>query len=404
MTDVVLITNFWHFEQEKDSSRYLTLSNMIVEKGYNLEVITSNFYHRLKAKRNYSQNFLRSFDYTITLLDEPVYKKNISLKRILAHKIFAKNVIKYLGKRKKPDVVIVVIPTTYVADFVINFCKKNGIQTILDIQDLWPEAFKMALNIPVVSSVLFFPMKRMANRAYKNATYITAVSKTYAKRADKVRGDKEKGISIYLGSNYDYAISAMNAFSVDKPENEFWITYIGALGISYNIKLVIDAIFELKEQGIDNIVFNIFGNGMLEDKFREYANLKQVNARFFGHTEYGKMMAYLSKTDVSVNPIIGTSVSSIINKVCDYATAGTVVVNDQNSSEYRKMLEDYDCGINCKNNDVKSFSEAIKKLYYDNDLRNKMRYNARIMAEENFNRRKSYLKFIDLLDRICDKN
>ena len=110
------------------------------------------------------------------------------------------------------------------------------------------------------------------------------------------------------------------------------------------------------------------------------------------------MMAYLSKTDISVNPIVGTSVSSIINKECDYATAGTVVVNDQNSKEYREMLETYNCGINCPNNDVKSFSNAIKKLYYDKDLRNTMRKNAIIMAQENFDRKKTYMKFIELLN------
>lgn len=401
MKDIILITNFWHFDNEKNSSRYSAMSDIIVEHGYNLEVLTSDFYHRTKTKREYDNDFLASFDYKITLLDEPIYKKNVSIRRLLSHKRFAKNVIKYLKQRKQPDAIIVVIPSTYVAKYVIEFCHKNGIKTILDIQDLWPEAFKMAINIPIVSSMLFLPMQRMANYAYKHATEIVAVSKTYVERAESVRNEKGKGTAIYLGSDYDNALSAIASIAVNKPESEFWITYIGALGVSYNIKLVIDAISKLEEEGINNIVFNIFGNGVAENNFKEYAELKHINAQFFGHTEYGQMMAYLSKTDIAVNPIIGTSVSSVINKVCDYATAGTVVVNDQNSPEYRKMLEEYDCGINCRNNDVVSFSEAIKKLYYDKELRERMRNNAKVMAEENFNRGKTYLKIIDILDSVC---
>lgn len=401
MKDILLITNFWHFDKEKDSSRYTTLSDIIVESGYSLEVITSDFYHRVKQKRNYSEDFLKSFNYKITLLNEPVYKKNVSLKRLWAHKRFAKNVLSYLKHRKIPDAIIVVIPSTYVAKYVIKFCKKNNIKSILDIQDLWPEAFKMAFNVPILSSLLFFPMKRMANYAYKNATYITAVSKTYVGRAESVRNDKGKGVPIYLGSNYEYALSSINAISVDKPENEFWITYIGALGYSYNINLVIDAISKLEEDGLTNIVFNVFGNGVLENRFKEYAEKKHIKANFFGHVEYGQMMAYLSKTDIAVNPIIGTSVSSIINKVCDYATAGTAVINDQNSEEYRKMLEYYNCGINCHNDNIESFAEAIKKLYFDTELRNQMRKNAKLMADENFNRKKTYFKMVDILDSIC---
>ena len=401
MKDVLLITNFWHFDIEKDSSRYTTLANIIVENGYDLEVITSDFYHRTKAKRAFSHDFLESFKYKITLINEPVYKKNVSLKRLTSHKKFAKNVINYLKNRKKPDAVIIVIPSTYVAEYVIRFCKKNNIKTVLDIQDLWPEAFKMAINIPVISSILFYPMSRMANYAYKNANVITAVSKTYVDRANKLRRGKENGVPIYLGSNYEFALKSINSYSVDKPSDKFWITYIGALGYSYNLKLVIDSIAKLKEDGIKNIVFNVFGNGVLEEQFKEYAEIKKIEAKFFGHIEYGQMMAWLSKTDVSVNPIIGSSVSSIINKVCDYATAGTAVINDQNSAEYRMLLEKYDCGINCNNNDLTSFSLAIKKLYFDTELRNKMRENAKIMAAENFNREKTYLKFVKILDKLC---
>ena len=51
-TDVLLIANYWHFEEEKASSRYRTMANLIVEKGYSLEVVTSSFRHLTKKQRN----------------------------------------------------------------------------------------------------------------------------------------------------------------------------------------------------------------------------------------------------------------------------------------------------------------------------------------------------------------
>ena len=136
----------------------------------------------------------------------------------------------------------------------------------------------------------------------------------------------------------------------------------------------------------------------------KYALEKKVNAHFYGHTNYDIMMAYLYKSDIAVNPIIGKSVASIINKVCDYATAGIPVINSQNSEEYRTMIDKYKCGINCNNGDVKAFSEAILKLYNDEKLRKEMRNNSLKMAEENFNREKTYFGFIEAIEYLSGKD
>lgn len=397
INDIMLITNFWHFNCEKSSSRYSSLAEILTNNGYSLEVVTSDFYHRTKEKRKFDKKFFSSFPYKISLLSEPVYKKNVSIKRLRAHKKFAKNVEDYLKKRKKPDAIIVVIPSTYVAKYVVRFCNRNKIPVILDIQDLWPEAFQMAFNVPILSEVLFYPLKRMAEYAYKNADSIVAVSETYARRGAELCKKSHSGTAIYLGANYDYAKSAIESIQIDKTEDEFWITYIGALGYSYNIKLVIDAVSILQDRGVHNIQFHVFGNGVLEDEFKTYAKRKSVKTKFFGHTEYGVMMAYLANSDVAVNPISGKSVASIINKVCDYATAGVPVINDQNSTEYRNMLRDYNCGINCRNNNAQDFANAIFELYNDKELRQIMRRNAIQMASEKFDRNKTYLEFVKIL-------
>lgn len=400
--DVVLITNFWHFQCEKSSSRYLSLAELLVKQGYKLEVITSNFYHRTKCMRNYPEEYLKSFPYKITLLDEPIYKKNISIKRLYAHYMFANQVMKYLKERKKPDVIITVIPTHNLAKKVVRFCKQKKIPVILDVQDLWPEAFQMAMDIPIVSNIVFFPIKRQADYAYKNADYIIGVSETYVERALKAGNIKKKNRAIYLGADLNGTKSAASKIPIEKPRNEFWITYIGALGHSYDIKLVIDAIYLLKQKGINNIRFHVFGNGVLEEEFKKYANSKNVDVKFWGHTEYRVMMAWLSNSDVAVNPIIGKSVASIINKVCDYAAAGIPVVNEQDSDEYRNMLERYKCGINCENGNVKEFSEAILYLYDNPEIRERMKENSLKMAEENFNRDKTYMGFVDAVESFWE--
>ena len=401
--DVLLICNYWHFEFEKTSSRYRTLADMIVESGINLEVVTSSFRHQTKEQRNLKVISKIASQYKVTLLYEPGYKKNISLIRIRSHAVFAKEVIKYLRRRKKPDLIICSVPSLAVGDLVTAFAEKNRIKVIVDIQDLWPEAFKMAIDIPIISDILFAPMMKQANRIYSRADRIMAVSETYVERGLKYNKKDDKGLAVFIGTDSKLVKTAEENNIYIKPEGEFWIGYVGALGHSYDIRIIIKAIQQIVDKGIKNIVFKIMGDGVLMNEFKRYAEAHNVNCDFTGFLEYGNMMAMLRCCDVAVNPIVGNSVSSIINKVSDYAMAGVPVINTQNSDEYRKMLEDYNCGINCENGNVNSIAKAILKLYYDKDLKTKMSANSYKLGSEKFDRRRTYTKVRELIEEMVQE-
>ena len=393
MMDVVLVCNFWHFEFEKESSRYRSLAEVISKNDkYNLEVVTSSFRHQTKKQRNSDEINKIKTDYKVTLLTEPSYKKNISIKRFLSHRKLAKNISKYLKQRKKPDLIILSVPSLSVGSAVSKFAKRNNIKLIVDIQDLWPEAFKMAFNVPVISDLVFYPMKLQANRIYSRADEIMAVSNTYVNRGKE--NNSCEGFPLFIGTDSRIVEKSINGKEINKPENEFWVGYVGALGHSYDITAVIKAIDILNKQGIDNIVFKIMGEGVLADKFKEIAKEYRVNCDFMGFLEYGEMMATLMKCDVAVNPIVGKSVSSIINKVSDYAMAGVPVVNTQNSEEYRNLIDEYKCGINCRNDDVNDIANAIRRLYNDEELRKDMGKNSQKLGVKDLTEVKLILKYL----------
>ena len=396
--DILLIANYWHFEEEKASSRYRSFADILC-KEYDLEVVTSTFCHLKKSQRDEEKLKLDKLAYKMTLKHEKGYPKNICIERIASYTQFGKNVLKYLESRKKPDLIIVSVPSLAVADYVTKFAKENGIPVIVDIQDLWPEAFKMALDIPVVSDVLFFPMKKQAERIYRNASEIMAVSDTYVNVGKKQNPDCE-GLSIYIGTDSELVKEKTAGITVEKPQNEFWIGYCGALGHSYDIKCCISAIKMLQDKGINNIIFKVMGDGVLKSDFEKFANDQGVACDFTGLLEYGKMMRTLEVCNIAVNPIIGKSVSSIINKVSDYAAAGVPVVNTQNSPEYRELLEQYNVGINVENGNVNEMAEAILKLYNSPESIEQMRLNSYRLFEEKFDRIKTYPQLINKINEL----
>lgn len=399
--DILLVANYWHFETEKSSSRYRSFADILCPI-YDLEVITSTFCHLKKAQRNEAELHLADLPYKMTMKYEKGYKKNISIRRICSYTEFGKNVLSYLKQRKKPDLIIVSVPSLAVADYVSQYAKDNHIPLIVDIQDLWPEAFKMALNIPLVSDILFAPMMRQANRIYSRADVIMAVSDTYIKRGKRVNQTADE-LSIYIGTDSVLVEEKIRGIKVEKEEDKFVIGYVGALGHSYDIKGVIDAIKVLKEGGISNIEFKVMGDGVCREEFEAYGREQGVDCEFTGLLEYGLMMKSLMQCDVAVNPIVGKSVSSIINKVSDYAAAGVPVINTQNSEEYRSLLKKYEAGISVTNGDTKELANAFLKFYNDENYRIITGKNEKKMYDELFDRVRIYPRLIDKIEELTNR-
>ena len=398
MKKVIIIANYVNFSWEKGNCRFIYLLNNLDCCNNEIELITTNFCHYKKEKRKNIKKFTDNLKYKVTLINEPGYKKNISLKRIYSHYVLGINLKKYLLKLKyKPDVIYCAVPSLDIAKVATQYAKKNNIKLIIDIQDLWPEAVKMVFKIPVLSDIIFFPVRKKADYIYSNADEIVAVSETYVNRALEVNKKTKNGTSVFLGTDLDIFDKYAKENRIYYYDNIIRIVYIGTLGMSYDIKSVIDAIKILNDKGIKNIKFVVMGDGPLKQEFEEYAEEKQIDTEFTGRLEYEKMVGLLCSCDIAVNPIIGTSVASIINKVGDYAAAGIPVINTQNSQEYIDLLVKYHAGLNCKPNNSSDIANKLEYLIINKKELKELGAGNRKLAEELFDRKKTYKKIISLI-------
>lgn len=394
---IIVISNFTSMPSENGNSRFHYIINLIDKKKYDVELIASSFSHEKKKQRENDKED-KDLDYKITLINEPGYKKNVSLKRFYSHYIFAKNVSKYLETIKKPDIIYCAIPSLDVAKVASKYAEKNNIKFVIDVQDLWPEAFKMVLNIPIISNIIFYPMKKMADYAYSRADSIVAVSDTYADRASTVNRKFENKLSVFLGTDLEKFDKAHKEYEIVPFDDVIRVAYIGTLGHSYDIKCVIEAIKILYEKGIKNILFVVMGDGPLLESFESYGKEQGVNCDFTGRLSYEEMIGKLCSCDIAVNPITKGAAQSIINKVGDYASAGLPVVNNQECIEYRKLVEDYQIGYNVENSNPEEMAEKIEMLYKDKELRKQFGENNRKLAEEKFDRKSTYVAIKKILE------
>ena len=399
MKDVLIIAHFTRLPSKSGKSRFNYIAERVDKRNTTVEIVTTNFSHGTKTHRSVSNEEMNCIDYKLTMLYEPGYTKNISFKRLYSHYILGKNLEKYLKSRKKPDVIYCAVPSLDVAKVAAKYAEGNNIRFIIDIQDLWPEAFRMIFNVPLISDVLFYPMRKWANYIYNTADEIIAVSQTYVNRALKNNKKCKSGYSVYLGTdlnNFDN-LAKYNKF-IDKPKDEIWLAYIGTLGYSYDLISVFDALKILKDKGVINIKFIVMGDGPLREKFEQYAKEKEIYAEFTGRLIYEKMVGILTVCDIAVNPIKKGSAGSIINKVGDYAAAGLPVINTQECNEYQELLIEYNAGFNCINGDPQDISEKIFRLFNNSKLRKNMGDNNRMLAEDKFDREQTYIKILKVIN------
>ena len=394
---ILIIANFTKLPWEKGNSRFPYIIDLIDKEKYDVELVTSSFSHEDKRQREKQPEEMK-LDYKITLIEETGYKKNVSLRRFYSHHIFAKNVEKHLGNIERPDVIYCAVPSLAVAKVAAKYAENNDINFIIDIQDLWPEAFKMVFNIPVISDIIFYPMKKTADYIYSKANSIVAVSKTYANRAAIVNKNFDKKLSVFLGTDLEYFDEAHKKFEIVPFDDVVRVAYIGTLGHSYDIKCVIDSIKILNDKGIKNILFVVMGNGQMKEEFEAYGKEQKVNCDFTGRLAYDEMIGRLCACQIAVNPIRKGSAGSIINKVGDYAAAGLPVVNTQESKEYRKLVEDYQIGFNVENGNAIELAEKLELLYKDESLRKRLGKNNRRLAEEKFDRARTYKEIKKLIE------
>lgn len=365
------------------NDRFDALASILAQRGAQVELVTSSFHHLSKKQRDVT--LIRNPLYKTTYLPEPDYRGNVSIGRLRSHRVLGRKLYEYLQRRRKPDVVYCAVPSLEVAQAAADFAARHGVRFIVDVQDLWPEAFEMVLRPQWAGHHLFAPLRRTAEKIYRAADEVITVSETYSSRVAAARGDDSTVTTVYLGTD----LSHFDQFTPVRPSDDGYVelAYIGTLGHSYDLPTVFGAVRKLKRDGV-RMRLHVMGTGPFESQWRrELADLPD-DVVFYGRLEFPEMVARLRGCDIAMNPIVAGAAQSITNKIGDYAAAGLPVVNSQECEEYRDLLDDYGAGISCDPT-VESMSQALVEMATDQRLAERAR-GSRRMAEERFDRAVTY--------------
>lgn len=388
--NITIAAPYCSLPSEPHFNRFWYLAELL-SQSHDVLLITSNFKHYDKSFRRpedakaASQGRLK-----VMLLEESGYSKNVSLGRVTSHHRFVKHFEKWLENCRpgEQDVVYSAYPLIATNLLLGKHKARLGYKLIVDVQDVWPESFSSV--VPFLKKIPhnLLPFASRANRAYRYADALVAVSQTYLDRA-KEANPNVPGEVVYIGA--DFAAIAPPPPRFRSKTVRFF--YLGTLSYNYDVETVCKGVRKLLDDG-ENVELHIMGGGPDLDRLKQYAC---DGIKFYGYIPYAEMMSVAKGCDIAVNAIRSYSMASITNKLSDYMALQKPILNSQVNDEVAEVLTLLP-HANYRSGDVDGFVRAAKDIL--------KRKNDPVQSEEivrRFKRDISYRKIVNLIERLANE-
>lgn len=388
--------------------RFKILGQVLAEHGFEVTWWSANFSHFSKefrsddwAKVEVNPNF------QICLVPTTGYRRHIGLARLLFELVFAWRVVQRSKQLTLPDCIIAAEPS--LSSTVGVFLKSRNPKTILivDVIDLWPELFALALPSALrwLAPGLFFPLTNLRRRNLRNADAITAVCNSYLELAkrESLGMNGARAISVFWGTDlaaYRSNLPLQNEMSstLVKDSDMVWAIYAGTLGNNYDIETLVRASEIIQSRQV-KIKILVVGDGPLGDYVSSFVQSHPRSSLvYLGKQNTGDLVKYYQFSDIGICSYLADSTVAMPIKFFDYLAAGLPIVNSLRG-ELEDFLRDNQIGIQYEAGNPRALADALETLATDNDRRSMMARNSYDAAMQ-FDKNVQYLKFVNLVEGL----
>ena len=384
--------------------RYWFLSRALVKAGHTVVIWSGDFHHVTKQLRQVAPVYTEEGIH-IRLVAVKPYHRNVCVRRWWSHAKYAADWKRQAigavesGELKHPDYMVLALPPPQLFDAAEELRCRWACRVVIDIQDAWPETFYRLLphGSRWMGAYLLCPLRRAAQRAYRDADAITAVTESYLRLAREA-GPQAKAEVFPLGVTIkDRTVHDDEGFIQDKLEVR--LCYVGNLGATYDVETILTGVRSLASAGV-SVSLVVAGDGPQRDKVIQAASECPAicYVGYLADEEMGQLMA---ECDVGLVPMFADSLVAVPNKLMDYAAAGLAVINGL-GGESQALLECYQAGLAYTPGNVSSFMTAVRCYVSDRGLLGRHQGGALLLAKERFDAVKIYSEMAEWLGCVCE--
>lgn len=369
--------------------RYWLLCRALAAAGHEVVLWSSDFHHVTKTRRPLEPVYVAD-GLQVRLLPTLPYRANIGLQRVISHRQYARswsNLAREAvarGDLRPPECILVSLPPLGLFRAAARMRRQWGSAVVVDIQDAWPETFYRLLprGVRWLAPFLFWPARRLARQAYRQADGVTAVAEAYLQLA-RVYGCRAPMARFPLASPLPPAMPEARAAA----PSALHLCYVGNLGERYDLATLIEAVRRLTDDGVP-VTLTVAGDGpqrpLVAEAIRQGAPIA-----YRGYLDDKALQACMAGCDAGVVPMFPDSWVAVPNKLIDYAAAGLAMVNGL-KGEAQSLLDRYGAGVSYETGSAASLAAAVRQYADDRDLLARHRQAARRLAEAEFDAARRY--------------
>lgn len=266
----------------------------------------------------------------------------------------------------RPDVIVATSPQFFCGWAGVILSRLRRRPFVLEIRDIWPE------SIETVGAIRFRPVLRflqlLEKIMYRSADHIVAVGEGYRQR-------------ILQKVNIPHRISVvMNGVDLDRfqprppdpelrrrwnGEGKFVCAYVGTIGMAHGLDVVLDAAERLRQQGRDDVVFWLVGEGARKAELEAEAKRRGLDGRvvFAGRLPKEEMPRVLASADVCLVHLRKTELFETVipSKIFEMMAMGKPIIMGVRG-EALQIVKEAGAGVAMEPESSASLEEAIETV------------------------------------------
>lgn len=354
---------------------YYDLAKAFVDISHEVDVITSYPRDFNMDKNNLGKDFpveetmngikVHRYKYPFAKRDNVVF-------RGLEHFLLPNGYYKLYKKiNKKFDVCLIYIPPLPLYYFARKIKKIDNIPSVLNYQDFHPQELidvGMLKNKPMIKL-----MEYIERKSYKNADYITAMSRAGKYFVVERGGNPDKITCIYNSvnlPNFDTHTARKDFKKKENIEDKILISYAGILSYFQGLDDILDAAKKLNEH--KDIIFYIVGDGMIKEHLESRVNDENINnIKIMALQPRDEYFNIINSSDISIVSLDKRmSAPALPGKFINLlGVKQPILANVPSFNDVATITENSNCGIVTEPGNIDQIVDAIIRLKDNSKLR-----------------------------------
>ncbi len=399
--------------------RTAILADELVRRGHDVTYINASFNHQQKKQRSQDTTIIEAnaadgHAYRSALLSGRAYQSNISVGRFLSHRENARAFTKLAPRLDKPDLIYAGFPPIELAHEAVHFAHENGIPSVVDCRDMWPQVFyeRLPSALRWMAVPLFSGLEQQRRATMRKATAITGITNHFVdwgiEAADRQRCALDRPFHLAVSAD---AVSAADLSAaqhhwdnmIGPVDGKVRIgCFAGTLARRLDLETMLDGLDQLSDEERACVRIVLCGNGDLQPEIEKRA-ARNPALVFGGWCNRAQLAALMERSDFGVLPYPNSAdfLASYPNKVGEYLMAGLPILSGLRGTtgtllDAAGLRLGYDVG------NAQSFANGIRSVL-SNGISSTMATKATALGAELFDPARIYPEFADWLEQVSCK-